>query len=99
MRSGGGGEGGEESEGGEGGGTVCCTPLSTAPWPTPKTHQHGQLAARIALGITWGGLVSGRGHRKDQFRALGSHSALHANIPRKGGPLGGRGARGPDFFR
>ena len=33
------------------------------------------------------------------LRALGSHSALHANIPRKGGPPGGRGVRGPDFFR
>jgi hypothetical protein len=42
--------------------------------------------------------MSGRGHRKDPFRVLGSHSALHANIPRKGGPPGGRGVRGPDFF-
>jgi hypothetical protein len=64
-----------------------------------KNHHHGQLAARIAFGITWGGLVSGRGHRTDQFRVLGSHAAHHANIPRKGGPLGGRGVRGPDSFR
>jgi hypothetical protein len=73
--------------------------IALVPHPTPKNHHHGQLAARIALGITWGGLVSGRGHRKDQFRVLGSHSALRTNIPRKGGPPGGRGVRGPDFFR
>ena len=46
--------------------------------PPPR---HTQLAARIALGITWGGLVSGRGHRKGQFRALGSRApALHTKI-------------------
>jgi hypothetical protein len=66
--------------------------------PTPKNHHHGQLAARIALGITWGGLVSGRGHRKDQFRALGSHSAHHATIPRTGGPPGGAGSPRTRFF-
>jgi hypothetical protein len=58
----------------------------------------GQLAARIAFGITWGGLMSGRGHRKDQFRVLGSHSALHANIPRKGGPPRGAGSPRTRFF-
>jgi hypothetical protein len=30
--------------------------------PPPKKHRPGQLAAHIALGITWGGLVGGRGH-------------------------------------
>jgi hypothetical protein len=65
----------------------------------PPRPAGDQLAARIALGITWGGLVSDGGHRKDQFRVLGSPSALHANIPRKGGPPGGREVRGPDFFR
>jgi hypothetical protein len=69
----------------------------------PKTTApaSGQLAAHIALGITWGGLVGDRGHRKGQLRVLGSPSARHTNTkePRTGGPPGGgRGARGPDFF-
>jgi hypothetical protein len=51
------------------------------------------------LGTTWDGLVSGRGHLKDQFRVLGSHSALHADIPRKGGPPGEGGeSADPIFF-
>jgi hypothetical protein len=28
---------------------------------TPQNHRPGQLAAHIALSITWGGLVGGRG--------------------------------------
>jgi hypothetical protein len=51
------------------------------------------------LGITWGGLVRGRGHRTGQLRVvLGSPSARHTKEPRTGGPPGGRGVRGPDFF-
>jgi hypothetical protein len=50
------------------------------------------------LGITWGGLVGGRGHRKGQLRVLGSPSARRTKEPRTGGPPGGRGVRGPDFF-
>jgi hypothetical protein len=52
----------------------------------------------IALGITWGGLVGDRGHRKGQLRVLGSPSARHTKEPRTGGAPGGRGVRGPDFF-
>jgi hypothetical protein len=51
------------------------------------------------LGITWGGLVGDRGHRKGQLRVLGSPSALRTTKePRTGtgGPPGGRG--GPVFF-
>jgi hypothetical protein len=33
---------------------------------TPQNHRPGQLAAHIALGITWGGLGGDRGHRKGQ---------------------------------
>jgi hypothetical protein len=66
----------------------------------PKPPPPGQLAAHIALGITWGGLVGDRGHRKGQLRVLGSPSASarHTKEPRTGGPPGGRGVRGPDFF-
>ena len=39
-----------------------------------------------------------RGHRKGQLRVLGSPSARHTKEPRTGGPPGGRGVRGPDFF-
>jgi hypothetical protein len=56
--------------------------------PDAQKTPHGQLAARIALGITWAGLVSGRGHRKDQFRVLGSPSALHASSFPPGSFLG-----------
>jgi hypothetical protein len=42
---------------------------------TPQNHRPGLLlAAHIALGITWGGLVGDRGHRKGQLRVLGSPS-------------------------
>jgi hypothetical protein len=44
---------------------------------TPQNHRPGQLAAHIPLGITWGGLVGGRGHREGRLRVLGSPSALH----------------------
>jgi hypothetical protein len=40
--------------------------------PKPPAARPGQLAAHIALGITWGGLVGDRGHRKGQLRVLGS---------------------------
>jgi hypothetical protein len=51
------------------------------------------------LGITWGGLAGGRGHREGQLRVLGSPSALHTKEPRTGGPPGRRAeVRGPDFF-
>jgi hypothetical protein len=59
---------------------------------TPQNHRPGQLAAHIALGITWGGLVGDRGHRKSQLRVLGSPSALHTKEPRTGGPPGGAGS-------
>jgi hypothetical protein len=65
---------------------------------TPQNHRPGQLAAHIALGITWGGLVGGRGHRKGQLRVLGSPSARHTKEPRTRGAPGGRGVRGPGFF-
>jgi hypothetical protein len=67
--------------------------------PPPQTHRPGQLAAHIALGITWGGLVGGsRGHasmhRKGQLRVLGSPSALHSSTALRGpGPGGHRGGR------
>jgi hypothetical protein len=64
----------------------------------PQNHRPDQLAAHIALGITWGGLVGDRGHRKGQLRVLGSPSARHTKEPRTGGPPGGRGVRGPDYF-
>jgi hypothetical protein len=70
----------------------------------PPNHRPGQLAARIALCITWGGLVGGRGHRKGQLRVLGilgspqPFCARHTKEPRTGGPPGGRGVRGPVFF-
>jgi hypothetical protein len=59
---------------------------------TPPNHRPGQLAAHIALGITWGGLVGDRGHRKGQLRVLGSPSALRTKEPRTGGPPGGESA-------
>jgi hypothetical protein len=52
----------------------------------------------LALGITWGGLVGDRGHRKGQLRVLGSPSALRTKETRTGGAPGGRGVRGPDLF-
>jgi hypothetical protein len=67
--------------------------------PPPPNHRPGQLAAHIALGITWGGVVGDRGHRKGQLRVLGRPSALHTKEPWTGGAPGRRGvARGPDFF-
>jgi hypothetical protein len=73
---------------------------------TPQNHRPGQLAAHIALGITWGGLVppvvGDRGHRKGQLRVLGSPSARHTKEPRTGGPPGGHrgggGSADPIFF-
>jgi hypothetical protein len=63
---------------------------------TPQNHRPGQLAAHIALGITCGGLVGGRGYRKGQLRVLGSPSALRTKKPRTGGPTGGQSiARNP----
>jgi hypothetical protein len=52
----------------------------------------------LPMGTTWGGLAGDRGHRKGQLRVLGSPSARHTKEPRTGGPPGGRGVRGPDFF-
>jgi hypothetical protein len=45
----------------------------------PQTKSPGQLAAHIALSVTWGGLVGGRAHLKGQVRVLGSPllRALH----------------------
>ena len=43
----------------------------------PQNHHPGHLAAHIALGITWVGLVGDRGHRKGQLRVLGSPPARH----------------------
>jgi hypothetical protein len=66
---------------------------------TPQNHRPGQLAAHIALGITWCGLVGDRGHRKGQLRVLGSPSALRTKKPRTGGPPGRGGeSAGPFFF-
>jgi hypothetical protein len=67
---------------------------------TPKTTApaSGQLAAHIALGVTWGGLVGDRGHRKGQLRVLGSPSARRTKEPMAGGGGRGLGVRGPDFF-
>jgi hypothetical protein len=50
---------------------------------TPQNHRPGQLAAHIALGITWGGVVGGRGHRKGQLRVLGRPSALRTKKDRQ----------------
>jgi hypothetical protein len=67
--------------------------------PPPKTTAPASWRLTLpCLGITWGGLVGGRGHRKGQLRVLGSPSALRTKEPRTGGPPGGRGVRGPDFF-
>jgi hypothetical protein len=66
--------------------------------PPPKTTVPATcLAAHIALGTTWGGLVGDRGHRKGQLRVLGSPSARRTKEPRTGGrgATGGAGARGP----
>jgi hypothetical protein len=66
--------------------------------PPPKTTAPASWRITLlALGITWGGLVGGRGHRKGQLCVLGSPSALRTREPRTGGPPGGRGVRGPDF--
>jgi hypothetical protein len=67
----------------------------------PPNHRPGQLAAHIALGITWGGVVGGRGHRKGQgqLRVLGSPSALHTlRNPGPGGHRGGGESADPIFF-
>jgi hypothetical protein len=50
----------------------------------------------VSPGAGWWG-DRGR-HRKGQLRVLGSPSALRTKEPRTGGPPGGRGVRGPDFF-
>jgi hypothetical protein len=72
------------------------------PHPPTPNHRPGQLVAHIALHITWGGLVGGRGHRKGQLRVLGSPSTLHTKQGTQpghpGGAPGGRGVRGPDCF-
>jgi hypothetical protein len=65
---------------------------------TPQNHCSGQLAAHIALGITWGGLAGDRGHRKGQLRVLGSPSARHTKEPRTGGAPGGAGSPRTRFF-
>jgi hypothetical protein len=84
--------------GGGGGGRPGFTTCAREWWrycsSTPQNHRAGQLAAQIALGITWGGLVGGRGHRKGQLRVLGRPSARHTKEPRTGGPPGG-GAGSP----
>jgi hypothetical protein len=63
--------------------------------PGPGDHRRGGRGVRrpdmfceSPLGITWGGLVGGRGHRKGQLRVLGSPSALHTKEPRTGGAAG-----------
>jgi hypothetical protein len=66
----------------------------------PSGHHHGQLAAHIALGITWGGLVGDRrGHREGQLRVLGSPSALLRASTGQGGHRGEgeEGVREPGF--
>jgi hypothetical protein len=56
------------------------------------------------LGITWGGLVGDRGHRKGQLlRVLGARQpfrAPHQGTQDRGATGGGRGrgVHGPDFF-
>jgi hypothetical protein len=73
----------------------------------PKKKRPGQLAAHIALGITWGGLVGDRGHRKGQFRVLvlgspGPVRAPHLEGTQDRGATGGAGsprqAADPIFF-
>jgi hypothetical protein len=59
------------------------------PKPPPRPAGGSHCAA---LGITWGGLVGDRGHRKGQLRVLGSPSARHTKEPRTGGPPGGAGS-------
>jgi hypothetical protein len=80
-------------------------PLPASEWrrwcsSAPPTHRPGQLAAHIALGITWGGLVGDRGHRKGQLRVLGSRQPLRA--PHSGtqdrGATGGAGSPRTRFF-
>jgi hypothetical protein len=59
----------------------------------------GHLAAHIALGVTWGGLVGDRGHRKGQLRVLGSPSARHTEGLWTGGaPRGGGESADPLVF-
>jgi hypothetical protein len=62
------------------------------PHPPPPNHRPGQLAAHIALGITWGGLVAGgwQGPPKGPI-------ARTKKSAQDRGPPGGRGVRGPDF--
>ena len=50
------------------------------------------------MGITWGGLVGDRGHRKGQLCVLGSPSARRTKEPRTGGPPGGAGSPRTRFF-
>jgi hypothetical protein len=68
---------------------------------TPQNLRPGQLAAHIALGITWAGLVDvgGRAHRKGQLRVLGSPSPRSAILPPGlGGHRGGGGSTDAIFF-
>jgi hypothetical protein len=66
--------------------------------PPPNHHRPGQLAAHIALGITWGGLVGDRGQGPPAIaraRVLGSPSALRTKKPTQDrGGTGRAGARG-----
>jgi hypothetical protein len=60
-----------------------------SPRPAGGSHRLGYHLGRAG---EWQGPS-----RKDQFRVLGSPSALRASIPRKGGPPGGRGSADPIF--
>jgi hypothetical protein len=65
--------------------------------PPPQTTAPASWRLTLPwLGITWGGLVDGRGHRKGQMRVLGSPSALRTKKPRTGRPPGGQGVREPE---
>jgi hypothetical protein len=66
--------------------------------PPKAINHHGQLAAHIALGITGGGLVGDRGHRKGQLRVLGSPSALMRTSAGQRGHRGGAGSPQTRFF-